>query len=91
MAIEIKNRQINVKIALEKESTIKLPQSAVKILDLLQDTEKPVDSAFIQSSVSFSMKTTRKSLKRLIELGLVVKRFSLVDARKAYYCIVNDN
>ncbi len=88
MAIGIKNEQLIARIEHVKESRIRLPRSAIKILDLLQDSEKPVDSVFIQSSVSFSMKTTRKSLKRLMELGLVRKRFSLADARKTSYSIV---
>ncbi|MFW9996019.1 MAG: hypothetical protein ACFFD4_28520 [Candidatus Odinarchaeota archaeon] len=62
-----------------------IPKSAQKILEILHTSIEPLDSTKIQIKAQYSMKTTRKSLKLLMSLGVVEKRLSLEDARKSYY------
>ncbi|MFW9994844.1 MAG: hypothetical protein ACFFD4_22575 [Candidatus Odinarchaeota archaeon] len=62
-----------------------IPKSTRMIYELLQCSRELMDAPTIQSKVDYSMKTTRTGLKLLAELGIIEKKYSLLDVRKTYY------
>ncbi|MHA2296577.1 MAG: hypothetical protein ACXAEU_22785 [Candidatus Hodarchaeales archaeon] len=88
MAIQsiVKNTSsLDIQEVTDIQEQLKLPKSALLIVNLLSSYSRPLDSTFIKSKVKYSIKTTRKSLKLLMNYGIVEKKYSLVDARKFYY------
>jgi len=62
----------------------KLPSSAKSVLDILEDHE-PRTFSDISDRVNWAPRTVRNALRRLIEEGLVVRKFNFRDARQVFY------
>jgi len=66
-----------------------LPSSGKKILSILEKHGPLTQKELIKAS-EIPARTARYALRRLIEMGLIVKRCNLSDMRSVYY-FLNEN
>ncbi|MCG3220385.1 MAG: winged helix-turn-helix transcriptional regulator [Candidatus Heimdallarchaeota archaeon] len=67
-----------------------IPVSGKKLLSILEKKGPLTQKQLIKAS-AIPARTARYALRRLIELGLIVKRSNLSDMRSVFYFIVNND
>jgi predicted transcriptional regulator len=84
MQVQIKENNIKKEIEILSIQKLPVPQSAKKVLEILC-TDGPMTSGELETKCSYSDRTIRNALKKLIGIGLVKKVANFRDMRTSLF------
>ncbi len=88
--LEISDNELNENDIVINIGELSIPRSAKKIFEILNN-EGPLTSGDLEKKCSYSDRTIRNALKRLINIGLVRKVANFSDMRTSLFHVCRSN